>query len=321
MPMIQLRDEVREIYREQSVGADDVKWLIRFQMRELRREWGTDRLAGRRVRPVPVLVRAATRTGGVVAVLSVLWAAQAAAREDLLQAALAVLILLVAGGTAAMLGVRIRAENKRFAAEEAARQHRETSYWFEFQRWQRRLSDRPDDMEMGRWLEYDRRILVQQALDAYQLKWSDIRAYASMEARADRSRRARVKNGPWRYSRYRVLVFLLTADGVRQITVELDFLGARARHWERTNYRYDAVAAVQVRPEKEDAKAFRLFLVNGAAIEIAITEAGRADVDEDPRVLDRGAKDATGLRTTMFVLEGVAAEGRSWWGRSGVPAS
>ena len=166
---------------------------------------------------------------------------------------------------------------------------------------------------MAQWLECDRRVLLQHAMQMYQLKWSDISAYASLEARGEGSRRARAKNGPWRYSRYKLLVFLLTADGVRQITVELNFAQATFHLWERTNYRYDAVAAVRVTLRDDGAREFQLFLVNGADIEVAVTEPGQAGADEDSRVLADGAEDATGLRNTLFVLEGVAAEGRSWW--------
>jgi hypothetical protein len=312
-PIARLRDELCEVYREQRSDADAVKWLVRFQVRELRRQWDTGALSEPRRRPVRLSVQVITVTGVMIAVLGVLWAAQAAGRQSLPQTAGTFLVFVAAGWVAAILGVRIGAENRRFAAEEALRQQRQTAAWFEFQRWERRLSDRPTDMEMGRWLDCDRRLLVQQALTAYQLQWSDIRAYASIEARAEGSRRARVKNGPWRYTSYKVLIFLLTADGVRQITVELNSVRAAARQWERTNYRYDAVAAVRVRP-RGDANEFQLFLVNGTDIEVAVTESGQAAVDEDPGVLADAAKDATGLRNTLFVLEGVAAEGRSWWG-------
>lgn len=312
-PMSRLRDEICEVYREQRVKADEVKWLIRFQVRELRRQWEAGTLIDHRRRwRVPARVRAGTTAGVLVALVSLMWAAQAAARQNLLQTAGAVVALAAAGWVAAVVGVRIAAENRRVAVEEAERGQRVTNYWFEHQRWQHRLSDRPDDMEMGQWLDCDRRILLQHALAAYQLKWSDISAYASMEARGEGSRRARAKNGPWRYSRYKLLVFLLTADGVRQITVELNFARAAFRHWERTNYRYDAMAAVRT-SLRDDAREFQLFLVNGAVIEVAVTEPGEAGDDEDAEILANGAQDATGLRNTLFVLEGVAAEGRGWW--------
>lgn len=311
-PMARLRHEVCEVYREAGIGADRIKWLVRFQVRELRRQWDSGELTERRHR-VRAAVKVSTTAGTVVVASCLLWAVQAAGRQNLLQTAAAVVALTAAGTIGVRLGLGIGAESRRFAAEEAERQQRNTSYRAEFRRWQQRLSDRPDDMQMGKWLDCDRRLLVQRVLAAYQLKWSDIRAYASMEAPADRSKRARAKNGPWRYSRYRMLVFLLTADGVRQITVELDFAKVTLHLWERTNYRYDAVAAVRVSLSDDGAREFRLFLVNGAAIQVEVTEPWKADADEDPQVIADGEQDASGLRNTLFVLEGVAAEGRSWW--------
>lgn len=151
------------------------------------------------------------------------------------------------------------------------------------------------------------------AIQEYRLKWSDIQAYASLEARGPGRRKARVKNGPWRYSQYRLLVFLLTSDGVRQLMTDLDFTKAEFLDWQRTNYRYDAVAAVQVSVRDDEASEFHLHLVNGTDIEVPVTENGRPGADEDPRVLADAAQDATGIRHTLFVLEGVAAEGRRWW--------
>jgi hypothetical protein len=313
-PLSRLRDELVEVYREQRVPADRTKWLIRYQVRELRRQWADGTLVDHRQRwSVPAAVRALTVGGTVVALVCLVWGVQAAARHDLLRTAGAVFVTAAAAWAAVAVGLRILAENRRAALEEFDRQERMTTYWFEFQRWERRLSDRPEDMEVAQWLEGDRRVLLEQAMRMYRLKWSDISAYASLEARGEGSRRARAKNGPWRYSRYKLLVFLLTTDGVRQITVELNFARATFHHWERTNYRYDAVAAVRVSLGDDGAREFHLFLVNGADIEAAVTEPGQAGADEDPGILADGAQDATGLRNTLFVLEGVAAEGRSWW--------
>jgi hypothetical protein len=314
LPLSRLRDDLVDAYREQRVKADRVRWLIRFQVRELRQQWDDGTIVDPRRRwSVPGSVKALTTAGAVVALIGTLWAVQAAARQDLLYTAEAVVAVSVAGWAAVLAGLRIVAENRRVAAETVERERRMTTYWFEYQRWLRRLDDRPSDIEMAQWLECDRRILLQEAMRMYQLKWSEIRAYASMEARGEGGRQARAKNGPWRYSRYKLLVFLLTADGVRQITVELSFEPATFHRWERTNYRYDAVAAVRVTLQDDGAREFQLFLVDGSDIGVGVTEPGRAGADEDSGVLADGAQDATGLRNTLFVLEGVAAEGRRWW--------
>jgi hypothetical protein len=316
-PISRLRDELVEVYRESRIPAGRVKWLIRFQVRELRREWDDGTLADlRRRSDVPAQVQGAVAVGVLVSFAGLVWAVQSAVRQDVLLALGAFVGAVVTGWAAAELGVRIMAENRRVEVETVERTARLTTYWFEFQRWQQQLVDRPTDMEMAQWLDCDRRILLQETIRAYKLRWSDISAYASLEARGAGSERARAENGPWRYSRYKLLVFLLTPDGVRQITVDLDFGRASFHEWQRTNYRYDAVAAARVTVRDDGAREFQLFLVNGVAIGLAVTEAAQAVVGEDNGILAEGAQDTTGLRNTLFVLEGVAAEGRSWWNRS-----
>ncbi len=313
-PISRLRKELIEVYRETRIPHARVEWLIRFQVRELKRGWEDGTLAAQRRRwDVPAHVKGAVVAGIVAAFASLVWAAQSALREDALPALGALVGAVAAGWTASELGIRIMAENRRVEVETAERQERMTAYWFEFQRWRHRLDDRPTDIEMAQWLDCDRRILLQEAIRAYKLRWSDVSAYASLEARGSQSERARAENGPWRYSRYKLLVFLLTPDGVRQITVELDFAKGTFHDWQRTNYRYDAVAAARVTVRDDGAREFQLFLVNGVGIELAVTEAAQAVVGEDNGILAEGAQDTTGLRNTLFVLEGVAAEGRSWW--------
>ncbi len=312
-PLCAFREELTEVYRESRIRAEEVKWLIRFQVRELRRQWQLGTLVDHRRRwATPGPVKVATVLGSMVAAAATMWAIQGAVRQDGLVAACAVLLAVPAGGAAAAVLLRIMADYKRVAVDQLDRDQRMAAYRHEYRRWQQVLADRPDDGEMANWLDCDRRILLQYAMRAYRLKWSDVSAYASLEAQGKPSHKARAKNGPWRYSRYELLVFLLTPDGVRQITVELDFAKASFHVWQRTNYRYDAVAAVRV-TERDGAREFRLSLVNGTDIEVAVTEPDQAGEDEDARILADGAQDATGLRNTLFVLEGVAAEGRSWW--------
>jgi hypothetical protein len=88
---------------------------------------------------------------------------------------------------------------------------------------------------------------------------------------------------------------------------------ATLHDWERVDYEYDAVDAVRVEWGDDGSRVLRLFLVDGATVEVGVREPGQAETDEDPEILAVGAVDATGLRNTLFVLEGVAAEGRRWW--------
>ncbi|GAA2883800.1 hypothetical protein Acy02nite_07580 [Actinoplanes cyaneus] len=312
IPLSRLRNDLVEAYREREVGADEIKWLVRFQVRDMRIRW----TRGEELDPrpgVPARLRLAAGADAVLSLIALAWVTQSALRQDVLRATGAVLVLALAGAVAFMLGLRILADHKHVRVRRIDRERRLEQYNAEYRRWLQRLADRPTDTQMAQWLDCDRRLLLNRAIEEYRLKWSDIQAYASLEARGRSSRKARVKNGPWRYTRYRLLVFLLTSDGVRQLTTELDFEDAKFLRWERTNYRYDAVAAVQVSVRDDEASEFHLHLVNGADIEVAVTENGRPGVDEDPRVLADAVQDATGLRHALFVLEGIAAEGRRWW--------
>ncbi|GID56804.1 hypothetical protein Aco03nite_052080 [Actinoplanes couchii] len=312
IPLCRLRNDLVDAYRERPATADRVKWLIRFQVKDMRRRWVRGEALDARVR-VPVILRLTTIVSAGLTLPALVWVLQSAVRQDALRATGALLALAFAAAIAATVGLRIMVEHEHARAGGARRERLLTGYRAEYRRWQRRLADRPTDMEMAQWLDCDRRLLLDQAIREYRLKWSDIQAYASLEAGGPHSRKARVTNGPWRYSRYRMLVFLLTSDGIRQLTTDLVFEEGAFHRWERTNYRYDAVAAVQVSVGDEDATEFHLFLVSGTDIEVEVTESGRPGADDDPQVLVDGAEDATGLRHTLFVLEGVAAEGRRWW--------
>ena len=289
VPMCRWRDELIEAYRGTRVTAAEVRWLIRFQLRELERRWRKGEFSGV---PERRSVKVAGVAGVVVAVICML----VAGRQDLGAA----VTIILAGWAATGPVLRIAAENKRVAVEAEDRRERWNAAWFEYQRCRHHLDDRPSDGEMARWLDCDRRLLLCQALEACGLGWSDVSAYACMEARAGRGSRARVVNGPWRYSRYRLMVFLLTADGIRQVTAELDVAGASFEDWRLTGYGYDEVVAARVARRGDGTRELRLILRDSTEVELGLIEAGWAGVVDD------GALDVTGLRSTLFVLEGAA---------------
>jgi hypothetical protein len=124
-------------------------------------------------------------------------------------------------------------------------------------------------------------------------------------------------NGPWRFSRYQLLVFLLTTDGVRQLAVELDFHNVSFHDRRRTNYRFDAVASVHVSEGwNHNERTFELALVSGQPLEIPVTGSGeeKLGTGEVPGTVADLTVDAAGLRNTLHILEGIAAEGKDWIG-------
>lgn len=310
-----LRDEMVTVYRESQVSAADIKWLVRFQLRRLRIDWQQGTLFNHRnCFRVSWSLRAGTGVGGFLFVSGLLWVFQSAVRVNVLAAVGA----LVLAAITCVLGVRLwswmYAEPRHIAEDEAERNRRLALYEQERARWQKVLDDRPSDAQMAEWLDCDLLVLLDQAMGRYELRRAEIQTYASLEAPGPRCRKARIRNGPWRYSFYEIVVFLLTREGVRQITVNLDFTHGTFHNWSRANYRFEAVAAVRVDEEDDGTRNFDLSLVSGENVEVRATDPTEAISSiEDPRILTDAALDAAGLRYTLFMLEGIAAEGRAWW--------
>ena len=311
-----LRDEIVEVYRETRVSAKEIAWLVRYRVGRVRHCWQTDELLSYRqkfrVRPATVVVFgfgvAALLLGGGYAI-------RGAAQAELLSTSLSVFFALVAGLVTAKRWLRIALERRRFAAEQEESQRRLADSFVAYDRWRAKLAPKPTDSQMASWLDCDRKVLVGLAMQHYKLARSDVIADAFLEAPATASKRARVRNGPWRYSKYRILVFLLTTDGVRQVAVDLNFGDGSFHDWARTNYRFDAIAAIRVSETDDHQRTFDLGLVNGESINVRVTESNTAQQlqqGEDADLLSSVALDATGLTNTLHVLEGIAAEGKEW---------
>lgn len=244
------------------------------------------------------------------------WAVAGAVQERP-SAGLAWAALALASGSVAGNGwLRIVLERRRFSAESEESARELSQRQKALARWRAKLADKPSDLEMAAWLNCDRKILMDWAMRHYRLNASDVIGHAFVEAPAAPERkRARVRNGPWRYSRYRVLVFLLTLDGVRQAGSYLDFENISFRDWHRTNYRFDAVASVHVTESPGGhPRTFEMKLVNGQSIDVEVPESGAEVLQkgEDSKTLSRVALDSSGLTNTLHILEGIAAEGKEW---------
>jgi hypothetical protein len=77
------------------------------------------------------------------------------------------------------------------------------------------------------------------------------------------------------------------------------------------NYRFDAVASVRVLETSAAGQTFELTLVNGPPITVVVTT-DTPDQTEESQHLSEVTLDSTGLKTTLHLLEGIAAEGRVW---------
>jgi len=305
-----LRNEIVEIYREQLIRAEQIAWLIRHLVGDVRRGWEQNTLYAYRAElRTPPEVKAAC-----VAELAAFGLGELVVMAGLPPAGVAwSLLAVVAGAFATRAGFRLDSERRRVGADTEERmvplRAREEAY----ERWTRKLSVKPTDLEMADWLESDRRLLVNEALLHYRLAASQIIAQAVIEGPAAGAKRARVKHGPWRFSKYQMVLFLLTREGVRQITIHLDFEAATAHAVQRLTYRFDAVASVRIDGLATQRQTFALTLINGSPITMPVTEAiGELEPGEDPVKLSQVSLDASGLPHTLDVLEGIAAEGKEW---------
>jgi hypothetical protein len=314
------RDEIVTGYRESRIVADQVAWLIRYRIRQSRNRWRDGTLYDHRERLAPRPgTMTACRAGIVVAILGGIGAIIALRAYPLADAA-GVIVALPSSIWAWRNWLRIDLERRRFAADEEESGQRLADDRQEWARWSGRLERRPSDFEMAAWLECDRTALLGQAIDHYKLARHQVITHAFLEEAGPRAKRARVRNGPTRYSRYKLIVFLLTSDGVRQMSADLGFVSVTLRKGDRISYRYDAVASahVSLKPHATEGtrigQEFKLTLVNGEPISVIVTDLDPEDFEqgEDADSLSRATLDAASVANTLHVLEGIAAEGRAW---------
>ncbi|GAA0452359.1 hypothetical protein Aca07nite_67080 [Actinoplanes capillaceus] len=310
-----LRDEVVDMYRDQPVKADEIAWLIRHLVADVKQRWQKDTLTAYRQRwRTPAGVQATCLAGLLALAGGCFQIVPAAASESPIAGTGWVALALIAAVICAPALFAIISEYRRIPADQTEYDEQYRTRSLAYQRWADKLAPRPSDREMAGWLEYDRKLLVDRALRQYRLRASQVIAHAFIEAPHRGTKRARVQHGPLRYSKYQMLLFLLTDDGVRQVNFLHDFEDADSFPTERLNYRFDAVAAVRVHGSPTSRQHFELTLVNGEPITALISETIDENIrpDEDVTALSEATLDASGLPRTLNVLEGVAAEGKEW---------
>ncbi|MGH3266629.1 MAG: hypothetical protein ACRDNS_32115, partial [Trebonia sp.] len=314
------RDEIVTLYRESRTSADKVAWLIRYRIRQSRDQWRSGELYEyrQRLRPTAKAVRAFRARAAVCVVGSagMIFMLQSHPLAD----AACVIATLSSGLWAWRRGAGIDLERHRFAADAEESVKRKADATQELLRWKARLERSPGDVEMAAWLACDRTILFAKAMDHYKLARQQVIAHAFLEAAGTGAKRARVLNGPMRYSRYDLIVFLLTSDGVRQMSADLRFLKGDVREGDRLNFRYDAVASARVSLSPRASKRsriqqrFKLTLVNGEPVDVVVTDLDPEDFreGENQRSLESATLDAASVANTLHVLEGIAADGKAW---------
>jgi hypothetical protein len=327
-----------------ALAPEGLEWLAEYQVRRIAAAWAAGTFHSyRKARRVPTLLHLARYLSLPLAILSLLGFTVQLFALDWQAALLALLMFGVAGLTLRRsvawryaewrIAGRDRAEAAEQLAGETVAYRQRVAY----------LANRPADWEMATWLDYDTRFIKLEALKQYGLTNNDVINHLVLTEAAPECLRAKVPGGPPRYSQYIVQLFLLTENGVRQQTIELDFLGLVLGSQHRLNFRYDTLASATVdevgvrfngrkkrvvllgqdhdldREDPNDAlvfsQSFRLTLTSGTSKDILIENYKRwADEleSEDQARLVELAMETSGVSTALRILESVAAEGRDW---------
>jgi len=228
---------------------------------------------------------------------------------------IATLVALASGRAATLRWVPIINEQRWYTEDFREYERISKDRRTEYKRWKERLASTcPSEDEMETWLNCDKTLFLDEALRGYRLEWRDIIAYVFLQTPAKSYKRARVRGGPWRYSKYDIRLFLITQDGVREISTELDFERAAFNGQERNNFRFDAVSSVHVTKTGDLGYTLGLTLTNGPTRKIRVTdpEGYQSDSSESPDAFSKINLDTAGFEPTLHILEGIAAEGKGW---------
>jgi hypothetical protein len=312
-----LQAEVINSYRGTRISSGEIRWLIRHHVCEVRGSWEAGTFGNHRIRFRPQPRLEAFFFAGCLGLL-----AGGAGAIDLVTMSVAIKVTVIAvsllsGWWAASSWLRITVRKRRYAAEHSERELRVARCDNARGEWLDRLKATPTDAEMAAWLDADQKFLMDKALKHYKLTRSEVIAHAFIAEAAQGCKHHRVPSGPMRYSRYQIHVFLLTSDGVRQVIFNLSFRYGSHPVIRRTNYRFEAIAAVLF---TQVPHSLELQLVGGQTIDIQLAEPGEETqpgidgASEVPRV-DPGLGvnlAPASLTNTIHMLEGIAAEGKEW---------
>ncbi|MET9395074.1 hypothetical protein ABZY20_32480 [Streptomyces sp. NPDC006624] len=313
--------EIATLYRESRVGVDRLNWLIRHLAEDARdrHHKGTLFDEGHR-NQTPAVAKAlcvvALIALGMMTMALIGTVASGSGASQMLLAVLALAGAVWSGREAAYAWLAARGEEQRLAEEERAYQEQLTARQAAYEKWKSFLdTTRPSELDMEKWLTCDKTLFVDEALRHYQLTWRDLITHTILVTPARPYKRGRVKGGPWRYSRYSFRLFLVTQDGVREVSTELDFTDAqRGGNEQRSNYRFDALSSVQVTERTHVGYDLELVLTNGPARTIRVKDADTHQLapDENAREIAEINLNAAGFTHTFRLLEGIAADGKGW---------
>lgn len=335
---VRLRDELVASYQAPPVEATALDWLVRWHAGEVVRGWQDGALRAYRTQFDPRPADAARLFAALVVVAGGLVIAVATAFAGNPWLAAVFPLTAALGSPAVPAGLTRYTERRRSREEEGEATALERAERSAYEQERARLEDRPSDAQMAQWLEYDKEYVRTQAMRQYTLKSGDVIAHFILTEPAPGSQQARMLYGTTRYSRYLVKLFLLTANGVREIEQVLDFASGATNNEQRRVFRYTAIAAVNTTPRtvrphgrRQVAspagggpanrpmtpvlrQAFRITLLNGPdiAIEANYDTLLPLELRERSKALADLVEETTGANSALLTLESVAAEGQDW---------
>ncbi|MEU5156147.1 hypothetical protein [Glycomyces sp. NPDC021274] len=289
----------------------------------------------------PVSPMAKTGLVGAGALLALATAGAAALSEGW-GAVAAVIGGLTFAPAIALLGYHgLRIGLRRRFDEERRRWAKElfTAELAQYDHWREWLRNRPSDMEMSDWLDADLTWLRMQAMNELRLTHHDVLAHFAITEPDPFARAARVPDGPIRYSKYRLRTFLLTHNGVRIYSADLDFNDGSHLNPSMDNFRYDMIISAelvksgvrygrtgaalvdrnQIQPNMtaDVALAHEMKLaLHGRFIRIVIENQRYQNFApqtpaEEKALLDL-AMETSGAVEGLRILQSIAGEGRDW---------
>jgi hypothetical protein len=312
--------EIALLYRESRISVDRVNWLIRYLAEDARdrHNRGTlfdQRQQGKTSEAAKALCVLALAALGFTTLTLLGTVGSAGGAPQMWLAVLAVGGAVWSGYAAACSWLLVWGEERRLAEETRAYQEQLAARQVAYQKWKAFLdAKRPSELEMETWLTCEKTLFVDEALRKYQLGWRDLITHTILVTPARPYKRGRVRGGPWRYSRYGFRLFLVTQDGVREVSSELEFADGKRGDEQRSNYRFDALSSVQVTERRDVGSELELILTNGPARRIRVKDADTHHLapDENARQIAEINLNAAGFIHTFRLLEGIAADGKGW---------
>jgi hypothetical protein len=240
--------EYRVASRNQSPAMQKLGWLFDLHARNAAERWRSNTMETelRRIR-LPKKLMITLIAGAVACSLGAVIALTRLIAPDFLD--LAMIGILIGGGgwSAWRVWCPLVIRRLDYKADVEYFEHQFNEEKKAFNEWCSFLKDRPADLEMARWLDYDQRALRLAALDVSGLNASDVIFDFFLLEAAEGCVRARELYCPPRYSAYNILLFMLTETDVRHFRWSLNFLtGNEGIAMSRRIFQYDNIVEAKV---------------------------------------------------------------------------